>query len=356
MANWAIVIGIDKYWSPSACLKGAVRDALQMRDWLLDVKGGNVPNRNLFFLLAPSQDNSVPAELQYLNATQEKIIEVLSRVVQQSGGKGERLFFHYSGHGLMKRENLSEEQVLIPSDFTDLLTIRSMSLRSILEFFDSTQFQEQFFFIDACRNIPWEGGFRIGGMPWERVRDPGLPAPQQFVFYSTSPGVRSVEIRDAGNERGAFTDALLDGLRGKGKAKAWDIASEEYLVRVDRLFKYLINEVSKRQLRDDTARRLIQIPRLGGERGAVGDIDPILARFPAETFSHESLTVFLEPTILASKADVAIEREGITIARQSQITQLPLNFALPQKEYRVLVSAPNCKPDRLLVELYNPRR
>ena len=27
MANWAIVIGIDQYWTPAACLSGAVRDA-----------------------------------------------------------------------------------------------------------------------------------------------------------------------------------------------------------------------------------------------------------------------------------------------------------------------------------------
>src|SRR3954447_6831325 len=46
MSNWAIVIGIDKYWTDSANLRGAVRDALAMREWLVDPAGGGVPPGN----------------------------------------------------------------------------------------------------------------------------------------------------------------------------------------------------------------------------------------------------------------------------------------------------------------------
>ena len=55
MASWAIVIGVDRYWLPQNCLGGAVRDALRMRDWLLDQKGGRVPRRNLSLLLGPDK-------------------------------------------------------------------------------------------------------------------------------------------------------------------------------------------------------------------------------------------------------------------------------------------------------------
>jgi hypothetical protein len=47
MANWAIVIGIDRDWTERACLKGAVADALRIREWLLDPAGGNVPEENM---------------------------------------------------------------------------------------------------------------------------------------------------------------------------------------------------------------------------------------------------------------------------------------------------------------------
>ena len=45
VANWAIVVGIDRYWSEGAHLRGAVRDALAVREWLLDPAGGDVPGR-----------------------------------------------------------------------------------------------------------------------------------------------------------------------------------------------------------------------------------------------------------------------------------------------------------------------
>ena len=37
MADYALVIGCDAYWSPGSALHGAVGDALRMRSWLLDL-------------------------------------------------------------------------------------------------------------------------------------------------------------------------------------------------------------------------------------------------------------------------------------------------------------------------------
>ena len=41
----------------------------------------------------------------------------------------------------------------------------SLALRSLWEFFDTTQFDDQFLFVDACRNVPpWGQGaeFELG--------------------------------------------------------------------------------------------------------------------------------------------------------------------------------------------------
>jgi hypothetical protein len=51
--NWAIVIGVDEYWSEGAHLHGAVNDALAMREWLLDPVGGAVPEEQLLLLVSP---------------------------------------------------------------------------------------------------------------------------------------------------------------------------------------------------------------------------------------------------------------------------------------------------------------
>ena len=105
MANWAVVVGIDRYWSDAANLRGAVRDALSVRDWLLDPAGGNVPAENLQLVLAPGP-NSPPLdpELEQLPVgTKANITVAINNLIQLSGGIGERLFFFYAGHGLTAR-------------------------------------------------------------------------------------------------------------------------------------------------------------------------------------------------------------------------------------------------------------
>ncbi|MBV9282901.1 MAG: caspase family protein, partial [Chloroflexi bacterium] len=361
MANWAIVIGIDQYWKHHACLKGAVRDALRMREWLNDVDGGGVPKYNLSLLLSPSPSSDVPPGLQYLDATRGRIIEAIDRLVKQSGGKGERLFFHYSGHGLTSRFNFHDENAIVPGDFNELLTDNSLSVQSILDYFAATEFQDQFFFIDACRNIPWETEIRIGAVP-PRVRDPGLPAIQQFVCYATSPGVKAIEIREAGNERGAFTEALLEGLRGAGAAKAWDVELDQYVVRWDRLFNYVRDRVTAQKLRvnDDTVARLWQVPRKGGEQGAIDrDSNPVLIRFPDRAFGEVPLNVYVEPSVIVARAEVNVYDPGDPqpIRRQSKIAGLPISFPLPPRSYTVCAAAAGHRSTRKswLVELYEPK-
>ena len=358
MANWAIVIGVNKYWTPKACLSAAVPDALLMREWLLDKNGGAVPPHNLFLLLAPNKADEVPAGLDYLDATQDMISTVIDGVVKRSGGTGERLFFHYSGHGLSAWINFSEQDALVPTDFTPQFTNRSLSLSSILHYFKATQLRDQFFFIDACRNIPWEGDFRIGELSWARRPEAGKSAIQQFVFYATSPGVKAAESNLVGKEQGAFTETLLKGLKGHGRAKLWNYLGNEYVVRVNRLFEYLVGEMEKKRVLvvDKPGAELFQVPRLGGERGALSGSDPVLARFPASTIAQESLEVLVAPFSVESQASVVVEREQMTVGKTGPITSVPVNFVLPPKEYVVQAEAVDYEAGRQPVDLYDSQQ
>ena len=275
MANWAIVIGIDQYWRADACLKGAVNDAIEFGNWL--VQSREVPERNIYYLLGPAEDRTLPPDS--FRARHDDVVSAIRDLTMRSGLVGERFYMHYSGHGLSCRQDGRDEQALVPEDFTDVLTTKSLSLRSILDYFSATEFQEQLFFIDACRNIPWEGEFRIGEWPLPLVRKPGAQVPQQCVFLSTSPGVKAKEIGAAGDERGAFSAALLQGLRGD--AKVWDQGEKQHVVRVEALFQFVKDKVVSQRLSvpDPTAQGLIQIPRLAGER----DSNPILQRFPSRS-------------------------------------------------------------------------
>ncbi|MBA2537393.1 MAG: caspase family protein [Actinobacteria bacterium] len=358
--NWAVVIGIDRYWSERACLKGAVNDALLMREWLLDPAGGDVPEENLALILSPTADKK-PEGLEAVEATNAAIVSSIADLLKRSKGEGERLYFFYAGHGLTARVNQRDENALVCSDFTDLLTTNSLALRSLWEFFETVQFQDQFFFVDACRNIPWENvEFEVGRWPLPRKRDPGLPPAQQFILHATSPGLRAQELQEAGNERGAFTDVLLDGLRGKSKAKAWSSAKENYQVRWERLVDYVKNELEERRLAvaQGAAQNVFQIPQDTGAHGVAGrERNPILAEFPGDAFPAEQLRILLSPDEAVSVAEVTVlDEAAVPVETKRQLAGLPVEFTLPPRTYALHATAPEY--DRAVarppIELYSP--
>jgi hypothetical protein len=94
MSNWAIVIGIDQYWTPEACLRGAVRDALNMREWLVSLECGAVPSRNLTLLLSPSPASPQPAAgVQVLPATHDMMVEAIEQLVATQRRAGRTALF-----------------------------------------------------------------------------------------------------------------------------------------------------------------------------------------------------------------------------------------------------------------------
>jgi hypothetical protein len=342
--NWAVVIGIDHYWSERACLKGAVRDALLMRDWLLDPAGGNVPRENIALALSPLADNK-PAGVEAVEAKNAAIVSSIADLLKRSKGEGERLYFFYAGHGLTARVNQRDENALVCSDFTDVLTTNSLALRSLWEFFETVQFQDQFFFVDACRNIPWENvEFEVGRWPLPRKRDPGLPPAQQFILYATSPGLRAQELQEAGNERGAFTEVLLDGLRGKSKAKAWSPGTQNYQVRWERLVDYVKDALEERRLAvgQGVAQDAFQIPQDTGAHGVAGrERNPVLAEFADDAFPDEQLRIVLSPDEVVSVAEVTVlDEAAVAVQKKSQLAGLPVEFTLPPRTYALHATAP----------------
>jgi uncharacterized caspase-like protein len=185
--NWALVVGIDKYWSDEAALHGAVRDALRMREWLLDGAGGGVPAEHLVLALAPRDDES--PDLPFVEATKDKIMIAINDLLSMSGGKGERLYFFYAGHGLTARVDNRDENALVASDFNAVNTDNSIALRSLWSSSRRPSSATSSSSWTPCRNIPWENReFEIGRWTLPRARDPGLDPVQQFILYATSRG------------------------------------------------------------------------------------------------------------------------------------------------------------------------
>ncbi|HEX8139497.1 MAG TPA: caspase family protein [Pyrinomonadaceae bacterium] len=361
--NRAIVIGIDKYEVKDWRLKGAVRDALEVRNWLLRPDGGNVREQEMFLLLSPLDTSSIPSGLTYYPADSSTIVEAIDRVVKESGGEAERFYFYFAGHGLTHRYANRYEEALAASDFTALHTDQSLEIDSILHFFRATQFKDQFFFIDGCRDIPWdedkEPEFMTGRYPRPKRINFRLPPVQQFVMYATSLGLRAAEVPDADKrERGAFTSAVLNGLEGYGKAKVWDSGRQKYLVRWETLFEYVKDEVSKIKdlVIDARGNKHIQVPQQGGgQRGTPGrDSNPIITFIPDNKIKDETLEVYVDPSVIASSAEVSVRRDDKEFGKETRITNLPVSFTLKPREYSVYASAPEHLPKEELwpVPLY----
>lgn len=336
MANWALVIGVDKYWTNQVSLKGAVRDALNVRQWLID--SGNVPEANITLLLGLDQ-NPVPPGIDSAVPTRSQIITAIRELIAKSGGRGDRFFFHFSGHGISTVRDYSLVEAIVCADFTSDDPMQSLSVRTILEFFAAHQFAEQFFFIDACRNVPWEEQFRVGDMPFQPKRDATRAPVQQFVMFAASPGVKAAEMAEAGNEQGAFTESLLKGLGGEGNAKAWDLQSDEYVVRFERLLQFVINDVdAKRKNVGENGRRLWQLPRGAGEKGSTEGSNPILAYFPADAFPKQKLDIAIDPFVASANPTLRV-RGTADYKERSGIAAVPVAIELPPDDYRIRCDA-----------------
>jgi hypothetical protein len=279
MANCGIVIGINQYnWAGSVSIKGAISEALQMRNWLLDKNGGNVPTHNLFLLLSPSKIDEVPNDLEFLTATYSNILDAIIRLRKLSNGKDERLFFYYSGIVIRKRDNFYDEVCITSADFSELHANLSFTLRSVLEYLREFAFHEQFFFIDGYRNISSKFDFPTPVMPFVPVRQRPSLTPNQFSFYTTSFEAKATEIKTANIDIRRFTQVLLEGLRGK--AKVWDPFTQKYVVNVNNLFDFIKNEMSNRRVLEENVdnRYPSPLPVLYAQVGT-SNPNPILTTF-----------------------------------------------------------------------------
>ncbi len=291
------------------------------------------------------------------DATFDTLVATGLDVVNKSGGKGERFFFYFSGHGLVNN-HIGGESSLAFSDFSPSSPHKSVTISSVREYFGNTDFAEQYFFFDACRNrLDWKRPFKVSNFPFPGEEDPiRLQKVSQCVLSATSPLLRAVEM----NERGAFTEILLAGLAGEGKAKFYEGDADEYIVRVDRLFAYVEEEVRNKEILVTAPPDPPLYQRVYPETRNV-PLPFTLARIPLDTIAPVSLNIFIEPDGLWTQTDVNITVTSADGDYNSVIAPVKgVPIALPPvilpKVYYVRAAANGYQPEktRWLIELYEP--
>jgi Caspase domain len=358
--TWAIVIGIDDYGREDMRLHAAVADAVRFSEWVTSAEGGNVPSSNLRVLLGraddpePKPDDVVP--------TKDNIVTAINDVVT-AAGRADRLYFFFAGHGITARVANRDEGALVTPGFDELHTDHSLALRSLIEHFETTPFKDQFFFVDACRNVPWrEREFEIGRWPIPRRRDPGEPPVQQFILHATSPGLTATERGWPGEETGAFTDVLMRGLAGDGRAKAWSWERNCYEVRWERLATYVRDEMERRKHPTKPPPGTpaegwpIQIPQDAGSRGVANrDRDPLMVAFSSGRFPPLDLTLELKADPAFDEAEVSVlDAIGDPVVSALRLPGTSITFSLAPKTYAARVSTPDQRVGRVKapIDLY----
>lgn len=337
--RWAIVIGVNAYGSEDMDLSAGVSDARDFYEWVTAPDGGGVPEAHARLLLAPAPEDAIAA-------TKDTIVTAINEVVTAAGEEAEQLFFYFAGHGITARVSNRDESALVTPGFDALHTDHSLAVRSLAEYFETTAFADQFFFIDACRNVPWTNReFEIGRWPVPRRRDPGADPVQQFILYATSPGRKAAEQGWPGEAEGAFTSWLLQGLTGDGEAKAWSWERNCYEVRWERLATYINGQMKQWPT---------QIPQDAGSRGVADrDRDAIIASFPSSHFPNCELEVTLQPSRQYDQANISVlDAVGSPVAEVLALTGTKHTFRLAPKTYAV--RATTTPPDELTGSLKAP--
>jgi Caspase domain len=197
--DFAVVIGISKYrWLRP--LDGPVRDAENMRNWLLDCAA--VPADHLEFVVTEEDDE---------NPTAAKVHDALTRVVSLARhAEARRLYVYFAGHGLSV--SLSHLLLLAANASRDNLG-RGIDTRKYHEALGNLPlFPEQLFFYDSCRYYDWRA---LGQGPEWTSGEPEPPRNlTRMIFYGTGFRDFASERLVRSEKRGLFTVALLEGLAG----------------------------------------------------------------------------------------------------------------------------------------------
>jgi hypothetical protein len=217
----AIVVGISKY-PDLGDLRGPENDAHAFRDWLVDTRGGDVPDKQIRMILssdtgplaaAPGTPHPTVIEVQKeFEALQDIADENMA--AQRGRRVGRRLYLYLAGHGFSP----STEQ-------TALLMANAAPLRAggtyhiIGQFFAGWFYRAGYFdeiclFMDCCREIFTATSLN---MPWaDEVDETAIDRCRFFYAFGTKWSQDSRERPMPPDDlwHGVFTSALLAGLRG----------------------------------------------------------------------------------------------------------------------------------------------
>ncbi len=236
----AVVIGIQRYADVAAgwisTLQGPDNDAGAIADWLRDPAGGGLLPANVRVVRsAEAPDPFVNGDAQ---PHQSMVIDVMRSVAQlpkdafQGQWAGRRLYVYVSGHGWA---NDYDETALVTAEAIQASPLNVLVTSWVRWMRKAAPFQELVFWGDTCATrIPLTKLF-----PCDLPDSFSMNSPHVRVFgaYAAPLGLVAVENQmPDGQWHGAFTYALLEGLRGAAATPVTNDTLRDYLLNATHSF------------------------------------------------------------------------------------------------------------------------
>ena len=260
----AVIVGIDAYVTQP--LTSAVNDARLFAETLVDL--GLVGGSDIRMLTAPSDnEDDLP--------TRKGILDAL-RPYYTGEEPVDRLFVYYAGHGLLTFADAGRalpHTALVPVDVRDLADDGDIliDLDSVLDRLRFSGPAEQFFFIDACRDLGYEDyPDTTTALGWRSV-PPGAER-KQAILYAVPP-LGKAQSEHGG--LGVMTRHLVDAFCGRGIALDYSDDLRKYVVSAESVAAYVEKRVLETVGAVPLWQRSYTLPRLDHRDPKTGPIREI---------------------------------------------------------------------------------
>jgi len=229
-----LIIAIEDYSRATTLARrvtGATNDGIEFRRWLVDVKRA-APEHVLV-----CATRTCPGLTH--RADRSAIIDAMDTLVASARHAEVReLYVLFSGHGFQYEPDkpLIRQNVLVGSNFTTISTAGDACLdvdEIRVKLRHALGPGSHYYFVDACRTVIARGDIDVTSIGRAWGKSPrGIAA--VYTLFSTAPG-------QAASVRSPFGQAIIDALRGRGRAKGWERG--RLVVTFNRLVEYLKNRL-----------------------------------------------------------------------------------------------------------------
>lgn len=235
-----VIIAIEQY-PPNGSLPdrlaGTKTTADAFRQWLVDIKG--VDPANIVECISDTQ----PA----LQTTKREIVRKLKEIQLAWQNRVSELYVFISGHGVLQDQTAQSMDYLLTSEFADFdidgnASIPLQEVQKKLR--ESLGPGEHYYFIDFCRTVAPEEQISLTGTGMTLSKS-NIGAASYYTLFSVRAGAMA-------DVQSGFGAALVEGLKGTGRAKQWvQQPAVALYVTFDALLKFVQTRVAPQVIDSD---------------------------------------------------------------------------------------------------------